>query len=243
MWRDKLALEMFNVGVAFEILEEDPPALAGWEKASGHLVWDVKMDFTRKERWVLEGHKMPDPIGSTFAGVVSLESIRIAFTYATLNGLQVFAADIRNAYLQAPSSQKDYVMCGPEFRIENIGKVALIHRALYGGKSTGHDFRKHLRLCMHHLNFSPCPASPVIWMRPAQKGDGTRCYDYILLYVDDALVVSDNAESILQGEIGKYFELKEASMGPPKMYLGTGIRKVKLDNGLDSWAASLSQCC
>ena len=68
MWRDKLALEMFNVGVAFEILEEDPPALAGWEKASGRLVWDVKMDFTRKERWVLEGHKMPDPIGSTFAG-------------------------------------------------------------------------------------------------------------------------------------------------------------------------------
>ena len=95
---------------------------------------------------------------------------------------------------------------------------------------------------MHHLNFSPYPASPVIWMRPAQKGDGTRGYDYILLYVDDPLVVSDNAKSILQGEIGKYFELKEASMGPPKMYFGTGIRKVKLDNGLDAWAPSLSHC-
>ena len=80
---------------------------------------------------------MPDPIGSTFAGVVSRESVRIAFTYIALNGLQVLTADIRNAYLQAPSFQKDYVVCGPEFGIENIGKVALIHRALYGGKSMG----------------------------------------------------------------------------------------------------------
>ena len=127
MCKDALALEMFNVGVAFEILEEGQMAPPGWNKASGHLIWDVKMDFTRKARWVLDGHKTPDPIWSTFAGVVSRESVQIAFTYAALNDLQVFAADIRNAYLQAPSSQKDYVVCGPEFGIENTGKVALIH--------------------------------------------------------------------------------------------------------------------
>ena len=241
MWRDALALEMFNVGVAFEILEEGQSAPPGWKKASGHLIWDVKMDFTRKARWVMDGHKTPDPIGSTFGGMVSRESVRIAFTYPALNGLQVFAADIRNAYLQAPSSQKDYVVCGPEFGIENIGKVALIHQALYGGKSVGRDFRNHLRSCMHHLDFRPCPADPDVWMQPAQKGDSLPYYDYVLLYVDDALVVSDNAESILQNEIGRYFKLKEASIGPPKMYLRAGIRKVKLDNGLDAWAASSSQ--
>ena len=70
---------------------------------------------------------MPDPIGSTFAGMVSCESVQIAFMYAALNGLQVFAADICDAYLQALSSQKDYIVCGPEFGIKNIGKVALIH--------------------------------------------------------------------------------------------------------------------
>ena len=199
------------------------------------------MDFSRKARWVLDGHKTPDPIGSTFAGVVSCESVQIAFTNAALNDLQVFAADLHNAYLQAPSSQKDYVVCGPEFGIENIGKVALIHRALYGGKSVGQDFRNHLRSCMHHLDFRPCTADPDVWMRLSQKGDSLPYYDYVLLYVDDALVVSDNAESILRNKIGRYFELKEASIGPPKMYLGAGIRKLKLDNGLDAWAASSSQ--
>ena len=53
--------------------------------------------------------------------------------------------------------------------------------------------------------------------------------------------LSELKESILQYEIGRYFELKEASIGPPKMYLGAGIRKVKLDNGMEAWAASSSQ--
>jgi hypothetical protein len=184
-------------------------------------VWDLKMDFTRKARWVLDGHKTANPIGSTFAGVVSRESVRIAFTYAALNEVDVCAADIRNAYLQAPSSQKDYIICGPEFGLENVGKAALIHRAVYGGKAAGRDFRNHLRACMHHLQFESCPADPDVWMRPAKKSDGSEYYEYILLYTDDALVISDNAENILRNEIGRYFQLKEESIGPPpKLYLG-----------------------
>ena len=241
LWMDALAKEMYNVGVAFEVLDEGQKAPPGWNLASGHLVWDVKMDFTRKARWVLDGHKTPDPIGSTFAGVVSRESVRIAFTYAALNGLEVFAADIRNAYLQAPSSQKDYVICGPEFGIENVGRVALIHRALYGGKTAGKDFRNHLRSCMHHLKFKSCPADPDVWMRPAERSDGTPYYEYVLLYVDDTLVVSENAEGILRNELGRYFELKEESIGPPTLYLGGRVRKVTLDNGMKAWSFSSSQ--
>eukprot|EP00957_Ditylum_brightwellii_P135793 10357071-Ditylum_brightwellii.AAC.1 len=77
------------------------------------------MNFTRKARWVLDGHKTANPIGSTYTGIVSRESVRIAFTYAALNDLSVCAADIQKAYLQASSSQKDYIICGPEFGLEN----------------------------------------------------------------------------------------------------------------------------
>jgi hypothetical protein len=73
-----------------------------------------KMDFTRETRWVLDAHKLPTPEASTYAGVVSRESVRIALTYAALNGLEVCATDIRNAYLQAPSICKDYIICGPD---------------------------------------------------------------------------------------------------------------------------------
>ena len=201
LWKDALEMEMYNIGVAFEILEDGKTAPAGYTKVSGHLIWSVKMDFTRKARWVLDGHKTPDPVGSKYAGVVSRESVRIAFTYAALNDLDVCMADIRNAYLQSPTSQKHYIICGPEFGMENLGKVAIMHRAVYGGKTSGRDFRNHLRSCMEFINFTSCPADPDVWMRPAIKSDGTKCYDYVLLYVDDALVVSENAESILRNEL------------------------------------------
>jgi hypothetical protein len=56
------------IGVAFEVLEDGKSAPQGYTKASGHIIWDLKMDFTRKARWVLDGHKLPTPEGSTYAG-------------------------------------------------------------------------------------------------------------------------------------------------------------------------------
>ena len=241
-WRKSIEKEMHEVGRAFEILDTDKRAPVGWTKVSGHLVFDIKMDFTRKSRWVLNGHltKAPDRL-STFAGVVSRESIRIALTYAALNKVDVNAADIRNAYLQAPSSQKNYIICGLEFGLEHVGKHALIHRALYGGKTAGRDFRNHLRSCMKFLGFEPCPADPDVWMRPAKKSDGSSYYEYVLLYTDDALVISEKGEHILRNELGRYFELKEGSIGPPKIYLGGQLRNVDLANGESAWAFGSSQ--
>ena len=240
-WMRAIEKEMINVGIAFDILHEDKTAPVGWSKESGHLVFDVKMDFSRKARWVLDGHRSADPIGSTYAGVVSRDSVRIALTYAALNNIDVVASDIQNAYLQAPSSQKHFIICGVEFGLENIGKIALIRRALYGGKSAGRDFRNHLRACMSHLGFTPCLADPDVWMRPAQKADGSSYWEYVLLYVDDALAISENAQHILENEIGKYFTMKPGSIGPPKIYLGGHMRKITLENGAKAWGFSSSQ--
>ena len=62
---------MHNFGVAFEVLPEEQRPPVRWSKVTGHLILDVKMGFTRKAIWVLDGHKNPDPVGSTYAGVVS----------------------------------------------------------------------------------------------------------------------------------------------------------------------------
>ena len=123
---DSLAKEMGNLMIAFEILEPGQKAPPGWYKATGHIIFDVKMDFTRKTRWVKDGYKDPDSTTSSCAGVVSRESIRIILTYAGLLGLPVIGGDIKNEYLQALSSEKHFIVCGPEFGTENVGRVALI---------------------------------------------------------------------------------------------------------------------
>ena len=116
-----------------------------------------------------------------------------------------------------------------------------MHCALYGGKATGRDFRNHLLSCREFLIFKPCLADPDIWMRPAIKSNGNTYYEYILLYVDNTLVVSENAESIQQNELRRYFDLKEEPIGPPTIYLGGRVQKVQLENGVWAWSFSSSQ--
>ena len=145
-----------------------------------------------------DGHSTPDPTTSAYAGVVSRESVRVSLTYAALMNINVMAADIQNAYLQAPSSEKDYIICGPEFGLENVGKVALIKRALYGGKLAGRDFWHHLRSCMDFLVFASCRGDPDVWRRAATKKNGEKYHEYVLLYVDDFLVISHKPEAILR---------------------------------------------
>ena len=54
-------------------------------------------------------------------------------------------------------------------------------------------------------------------------------------------MISDRAESVLRNEIGKFFELKEKSIGKPKLYLGGQMREVELDDGTLAWAFGSAQ--
>ena len=69
---------------------------------------------------------------------------------------------------------------------------------------------------MRHLDLVPCPKDQDVWMIHVKKSDGSPYYEYIILYTDDALIISENAEAILRKDLGRYFELKE-SIGFPKI--------------------------
>ena len=93
---------------------------------------------------------------------------------------------------------------------------------------------------MEFLGFNPCKADPDIWMRKNKWDDNTDYWEYVLFYVDDRLCLSLNLESIIRDEIGKYFLMKDASIGEPDVYLGGKIRKVELELGEMCWSFSLS---
>ena len=93
-WTDAIAKETKNVSISFSIMEERTKSSTGYKNIGGRIIFDLKINFTRKSRWVATGYKTPDPIMSTYTGIVSRESVRIAFTYAALNNLDMFATDI-----------------------------------------------------------------------------------------------------------------------------------------------------
>ena len=94
---------------------------------------------------------------------------------------------------------------------------------------------------MDHLGFKSCKADPDVWMREATKSDGSEYWEYVLLYCDDTLAISERGEHVIRNEIGRYFELKEESIGPPDIYLGGKLRKVQLENNVYAWAFGFSQ--
>ena len=71
---------MANVYVDIEILEPNKSSPIGWKASSGHLLYDVKMEFTPKARWIKDGQKNFETDQYTYAGFVLRYIIRIAFT-------------------------------------------------------------------------------------------------------------------------------------------------------------------
>jgi hypothetical protein len=74
----------------------------------------VKQDLGRKARFVAGGHQMDQPKESVYSSVVSRDSVRLAFLMAALNDLEILSADVQNAYLNAPTKEKIYMIAGPE---------------------------------------------------------------------------------------------------------------------------------
>ena len=94
---------------------------------------------------------------------------------------------------------------------------------------------------MKHLGFELSKADPDAWFRAAKRKNGETMYEYVLLYTDDCLVVSDRAEAILREEIETHFVLKEESTGPSSQYLGGKLHQVELENGVEAWAIGSTQ--
>ena len=236
-WADAIRKEMENVRLAFRIADDGEVVPIGYQRIRCHMIFDIKQeDFRRKARLVAGGHTTEAPATLTYASVVSRETVRISLLLAALMDLEVKTADIENAYITAPCAERIYTILGPEFGAD-AGKTAFVVRALYGLKSAGAAFRNHLSDCMHHLGFKPCLADPDLWMKATVRPDGFEYYAYVLLYVDDVMVIHHDALSILS-RLDKYFKMKPGSVGDPTMYLGATLKKMQLENGKVAWANS-----
>ena len=233
-WARSIQEEMNNVRIAFRILDDDTKIPIGYQYMSCHIVFDVKFDgFKFKSRMVAGGHMVETPSFLTYASVVSRDTVRIALTIAALHDLDVKAADVQNAYLTAPTTEKVWTICGQEFG-PDAGKKAIIVRALYGLKGSGASYRNHIAKCMRHLGYESCLADPDLWLKAKTRPeDGFQYYSYVLIYVDDILIISHEAMEDLSN-IDYYFKMKPSSIGDPDIYLGSKIRKITMNNGVEA---------
>jgi Reverse transcriptase (RNA-dependent DNA polymerase) len=180
------------------------------------------MDFTRKSRLVARGDLTDTPLALTCSSVVSRESVPIAFVITALSDLNLIMFDVGNAYLNAQTTEKLYCYAGKEFGAEEEGSMMIIKWALYRLKSSWAAYRAHFATTLMEIGFHACKADPDVWLREAVKSDGTPYYEYLLTYVDNCLVISQQLSLIISTLQDQYkYRLKD--VGEPKRYLGAEV--------------------
>jgi hypothetical protein len=121
-----------------------------------------------------------------------------------------------------------YTKCGPEFGPENIGRIALTVKAMYGLKTISFAWREHHSETLQlSLGFTPCYVDADDWMRPAVKPDRTEHYKFIFVHTDDLLVLSTNPKEILM-QLDQHYVLKPGLIGRPIQNLGAELGEYRL---------------
>jgi hypothetical protein len=216
-WHDATKLELKQINDYKTFIDHGhhtkshPPE--GFKRIKVHFIFDVKHDGRHKARLVADGHLTDVPIESVYSGVVSLRGFRLVLFLAELNGLELWATDIGNAYLEAFTSEKVYIIAGPEFG-ELEGHILTISKALYGLRSSGARWHDRFADCIMELGFFPSKSDPDIWMR---KNEGI--YEYVAVYVDDLAIAMKDPKSfvnILEND----YKFKTKGTGPIQFHLG-----------------------
>ena len=192
----------------------------GFQEIRVHFVYAVKHDGRFKARLVADGHLTKEPVESIYSGVVSLRSLRMVVFLSQLNNLEIWGADVGNAYLEAYTDEKLCIMAGPEFK-ELQGHLLIMVKALYGTRSGGARWHDRLFDILQELKFKPSKADPDVWMRPEPGGT---CYEYIAVYVDDLAIAAKDPQAFCN-ELKKKYNLKLKGVGPLEYHLGCTYKK------------------
>ncbi|KAL7551889.1 hypothetical protein ACHAWF_015100, partial [Thalassiosira exigua] len=186
-WELAMIKEMVKAKVSYELVDgctpekvrsEKVPALKGHQEVSCHIIFNIKMDFTRKARFVANCSTADMPSALTYSSIVLRDSVRISLLVAALNVLDIFTCDIGNAYLNAPCKEHIWFVAGHECGHEMKGRVMKLVRALYGLKSSSASWRKMFKDFIEtHLEFIPSRADGDMYYRRNSKPDGTPYYE------------------------------------------------------------------
>ena len=180
----------------------------------------MKHNGRHKARLVADGSLTPVPVENIYSGVVSPRHIRLVIFLGVLNNLELWGADIGNAYLEAYAQEKLFIIAGPKFE-ELEGFILIFNKALYGLNSSSKRWTERFYDIIKDMGFIASKADPCIWMR---ENKNLKCYEYLATYVDDLCNAAQDPGKIIQ-TLKEDYKLKVEGDGPLSHHLGADYTK------------------
>ncbi len=192
-------------------------------------VFKVKRDASGnierfKARLVAKGFKQREGIdyNEVYAPVSKHSTLRALLSLVAVEDLELQQLDVKTAFLNGVLEEEIYMVQPPGFEEGGKNVVCKLLKALYGLKQAPRAWHTKLRTELELLGFKASEADAGLFVQHGkQKSDNV----YLLIYVDDCLMVTSKANKSslldLKRQLASIFDIHD--MGDAKFFLGMEI--------------------
>lgn len=178
----------------------------------------------RKARLVVKGcnQKKGIDFDEIFSPVVKMTSIRTVLGLAASLDLELEQLDVKTVFLHGDLYEEIYMEQPEGFVVKGKEKlVCKLKKSLYGLKQAPRQWYKKFDSFITSNGYKRTSADPCVYFRKFPGGN----FIILLLYVDDMLIVGQDADMIqsLKENLSKSFDMK--NLGTAKQILGMEIAR------------------
>lgn len=156
----------------------------------------------------------------TFSPTVRYDSIRVLLSEAAQHNFEMIQFDVKTAFLYG-DIQEDIYMTPPEGLKALPSQVCKLNRSLYGLKQAPRCWNNKFDSLLKKFGFKSSHSDKCVYI-----GNVNNNVVYLLLYVDDGLLLSKSKVSldVIIQELSKNFDIKKCE---PNNFIGLQIEKSK----------------
>lgn len=175
-----------------------------------------------KARLVAKGFKQIERIDfhETFAPVAKLVTVRSLLAIASKKNWVIHQLDVNNAFLHGDLVEDVYMKIPQGFAKEGDTRVCKLQKSLYGLRQASRNWYHKFTRALVDIGFRQSRADHSLFIF---KRNGV--YVAALIYVDDAILVGNDARKIdsVKEYLDKLFSIKD--LGPLKYFLGIEVAR------------------
>ena len=141
-----------------------------------------------KARLVVKGFHQREGIDydEVFAPVSKYSTLRTVLAIAADLDLEIHQLDIKTAFLNGKLDEDVYIQQPPGYNYDNPDLACKLNKALYGLKQASRAWHRTLKTEIESMGFKESTADPGLFIKPSSPPA------YLLIYVDDILVITNN---------------------------------------------------